>query len=53
MKNFELIYEGRVKEVYSVMAETEEEAREKWMDSNPVSSEVIDGEIVKVSEENE
>lgn len=51
MKNYELIYEGRVREVYSVTAETQDEARGKWMDSEPVSSEVIDGEIVKVSEE--
>lgn len=50
MKNFELTYEGRVREVYHVQAEAEAEAREKWMDTEPVSSEVIDGEIVTVEE---
>lgn len=52
MKSFELIYEGRVREVYNVMAESEDEARAKWMNSEPVVSEVVDGEITEVKEGN-
>lgn len=48
MAQFTVIYEGRVREVYSVEAESAEEAREKWSDTEPVSSEVIDGEVTEV-----
>lgn len=50
MKEFLVIYEGRVREVYTVPANTEEEAREVWSDFEPDSSEVIDGEVVEVEE---
>lgn len=50
MKNYELIWEGTVREVYSVMAESEDEARRKWMNSEPVVSEALDGEITDVNE---
>ena len=48
MAQFTVIYEGRVREVYSVEAESAEEAREKWSDTEPVSSEFIDGEVTEV-----
>lgn len=48
MPEFTVIYEGRIREEYTVEAETEEEAREKWSDTEPVVSEVIDGEVVEV-----
>ncbi len=51
MAEFTLIYEGRVREQYSVEAETEEEAREKWSEEKPFISEVIDGGIVEVIKE--
>ena len=49
-KTFYVMYEGRVQETYVVEAESEEEARERWSETEPVSSEVIDGEIVDVEE---
>ena len=50
MPEFELVYEGRVREIYAVTAASEDEAREKWSDTEPVTSEVIDGGIVSVNE---
>lgn len=49
MPTFEVVYEGTVREVYSVEAENEEEARNKWSDCEPDSSEVTDGEVVEVT----
>lgn len=51
MSEFTLIYEGRIREQYIVEAETEEEARDKWSDTEPFISEVVDGGIVEVFEE--
>lgn len=53
MPEFTVIYEGRVREQYSVEADTEEEAREKCSDTEPTMSEVIDGSIVKVTREDD
>jgi len=50
MPEFELVWEGQLREVYHVEAETEDEARDIWMDTKPVSSEALDGEIVDVTE---
>lgn len=50
MKQFEVVYEGTVREVYHVFAETEEEARDLWSDEEPSYSEVIDGDVVSVEE---
>ena len=50
MKQFEVVYEGTVREVYHVFAETEDEAREIWSDEEPSYSEVIDGDVTYVKE---
>lgn len=50
MKQFEVIYEGTVREVYHVFAETEDEARDIWSDEEPSYSEVIDGDVTYVVE---
>lgn len=50
MPQFEVVYEGTVREIYYVFAETEDEARETWSDEEPSYSEVIDGEVVSVEE---
>lgn len=50
MPEFEVIYEGTVREVYYVEAETEDEAWETWADAEPDISEVIDGGPVSVKE---
>lgn len=50
MPEFEVTYEGRVREVYFVEADTAEEAREKYSDQEPYSSEVLDGGVVSVGE---
>ena len=51
MKQWTVVYEGRVRETYLVEAETESEAREKWSDYEPDTSEVLDGAVVSVEEE--
>lgn len=50
MPQFEVVYEGTVREIYYVDAETEDEARENWSDEEPSYSEVIDGEVVSTVE---
>lgn len=50
MKEFEVVYEGTVREIYYVFAETEEEAMERWSDEEPSYSEVIDGDVVSTVE---
>ena len=50
MPEFEVVYEGTVREVYYVEAETEEEAMENWSSVEPDSSEVIEGAPVSVQE---
>mgnify|MGYP005800126781 CR=1 FL=1 len=50
MKEFEVVYEGTVRETYYVFAETEEEANELWSEEEPSYSEVIDGDVVSVEE---
>ena len=51
MAQFSVIYEGLVRQEYVVEAETAEEAREKWSDTEPVSSEVIEGNVTEVIED--
>lgn len=53
MAEFTVIYVGRVREQYSVEADTEEEARNKWSDGEPFISEVIDGGVVEVIKEDD
>lgn len=48
MPTYEVIYEGTLREVYLVDAESEAEAREKWLDSEPIASEAFDGEVTEV-----
>lgn len=48
MPEFELTWTGEIQETYLVEAETEEEAREKWSDTRPVSSESYGGKITDV-----
>lgn len=48
-KIYKLVWEGHVREVYEVEADSEKEALEKWADETPVSSEAYDGEIVEVT----
>ena len=48
MKEYVVIYEGTIREEYHVVANSEEEAREKWADVEPVNSEVIDGAVTDV-----
>lgn len=50
MPQFEVVYEGTVREIYYVFAETEDEARETWFEEEPSNSEVIDGDVVSVEE---
>lgn len=50
MPEFEVTYEGRVREIYFVEADTAEEARVKYSDLEPYSSEVLDGGVVSVEE---
>jgi hypothetical protein len=49
VSEYEVIYEGRVREVYIVAASSAAEAREKWCDTEPVISEVVDGSVVQVA----
>lgn len=51
MKSYAVYYEGTIREVYVVQAESFEHAREIWSDFEPVVSEVIDGEVVAVEVE--
>lgn len=50
MPEYEVTWEGRVREVYHVEAASPEEAREKWSDEEPTISEVWDGEVISVEE---
>lgn len=50
-KTFTVVYEGAVHEIYTVVAGSEEEAREIWFEEEPDSSEVFDGEVIEVREE--
>lgn len=49
-KTWTVIYEGTVREVYTVTASSSEEALDKWSDQEPDSSEVIDGCVTDVME---
>lgn len=49
MKDYAVVYEGTVRQVYIVEAESEDEAREKWSGSYLASSEMIEGGVVEVS----
>lgn len=51
MAHFTVVYEGRVREVYSVEAGSVEEAYEKWSDTEPEISEAIDGAVTEVTED--
>lgn len=50
MPEYEVTWEGRVRETYYVMAESEDEARENWSDGHVAHSVSFDGEIVDVAE---
>jgi hypothetical protein len=50
MAQFEAVYEGQVREVYIVEAETMAEAEEAWPDGWLASSEVYDGDVVSIEE---
>lgn len=49
-KTWTVIYEGTVREVYTVSASSREEALDEWSDQEPDSSEVIDGCVTDVME---
>lgn len=49
-KTWTVIYEGTVREVYTVTASSPEEALDKWSDQEPDSSESIDGRVTEVME---
>lgn len=48
MAMYEVIFEGTVREVYFVVADSEDEAMENWADYEPDVSEVMDGAPVSV-----
>ena len=50
MPEFEVTWEGRVREVYYVEAESEAEARENWHDGDLDHSVSFDGEVIEVAE---
>lgn len=50
MPEFEIVYEGRVREIYVITADSEEEARLNWVDADLAQSEVYDGEVISVEE---
>lgn len=49
MSEYQVIYEGTIREVYIVEADSEDEARDKWPEEMPVHSEVTDGEVTGVT----
>lgn len=53
MKTYLVTYEGTCRETYMVQAESEAEARENWhqVSINPISSEMMYGEVVHVQED--
>lgn len=53
LRSYEVIWEGRVREIYVVDAHTEDEARDLWVGTQPVQSEAFDGEIVEVRMEDD
>lgn len=50
MAQFEIVYEGQVRETYIVDADSREEAERIWPDGWLAQSEVYDGEVVSVEE---
>ena len=50
MPEYKVTWRGHVREVYFVEAESEQEAREKWMDGSLDLSESYDGEVDEVEE---
>lgn len=53
MREYEVIVEGRVREVYTVHAESEEQAREMWESGDiftPTMTEVFDTEVIEVED---
>lgn len=53
MKRWIVTFEGRVRETYLVEAETAEEARDTWHDVEPEYSDVIDGGVIDVMEDDD
>jgi hypothetical protein len=51
MAEFTVELHGEVRELYAVTAETEEEARENWMDGHMYLSESSSMEIYSVTED--
>ncbi len=50
MAQFEIVYEGQVREVYVVTADSRDEAFRTWPDGWLAQREVYDGEVVSVKE---
>lgn len=50
MPEFEVTYEGTVRETYYVEAETAAEAREKFSEGELYRSEVLEGSVTSVEE---
>lgn len=50
MKQWIVTFEGRVREMYWVTAETADEARNCYWEFEPGVSEVFDGEVIDVEE---
>ena len=50
LRQYKVIYEGRVREVYYVTATSKGEARLMWSDEEPVISEVLDGDVVSIKD---
>jgi hypothetical protein len=50
MKEYEIVYEGTVREYYYVEAESAEQAREIWSEVDADTSEVIEGGVIEVNE---
>lgn len=53
MREFEIVVEGRAREVYTVEAESEEQAREMWDSGEvltPTMTEVYDTEVIEVED---
>ena len=48
MQEYEVIYEGTIREVYYVMAESADQAERIWSDVEPTISEVVDGSLASV-----
>lgn len=53
MSLYTVVYEGTIREVYSVEAESLEDARKRWTHGILEVSEMIDGEVSEVYEDHD